>query len=374
MKTIAHILPFPSVGGTEHATLRIAQVVDASRFSSVAFGLPEADSVRSLFVAAGVPCTAYEPAVPSYRDIAGYFRASFRLAREFKRQRVDLVHCADLLAAHHAGLAGRLARVPVLCHVRNRFVESSWRDCSFLWPVDKFVFVSRNTWSQFGCRVSGARGMVVYDGIDSPPAAPDAGDARSVREELGLRSDVPLIGMLARVTPQKDYPTLIKAARRVLDQRPDVRFLVAGDYEAPANRAHYKQVQQTLADYDVSHAFVFTGYREDVPRILNAVDVFVLSTHWEGLPLVILEAMSSAKPVVATAVDGIPEVVEHDKTGLLFPHEDDGQLAAHILAILNDRALAERLAAAGRQLVEARFTMERFAAHMTDVYAQLLHA
>jgi glycosyltransferase involved in cell wall biosynthesis len=349
-------------------------VVDASRFSSVAFGLPEADSVRSLFAAAGVPCTAYEPAVPSYRDIAGYLRASFRLAREFRRQRVDLVHCADLLAAHHAGLAGRLARVPVLCHVRNRFVESSWRDCSFLWPVDKFVFVSRNTRSQFGCRVSGARGMVVYDGIDSAPAASDADDARSVREELGFPPDAPLIGMLARVTPQKDYPTLIKAARRVLDHRPDVHFLVAGDYEAPANRAHYEQVQRTLADYDVSPAFVFTGYREDVPRILNALDVFVLSTHWEGLPLVILEAMSSAKPVVATAVDGIPEVVEHDKTGLLFSHEDDEQLAAHILAILNDRALAERLAAAGRRLVEARFTMERFAANMTDVYAQLLHA
>jgi glycosyltransferase involved in cell wall biosynthesis len=374
VKTIAHILPFPSVGGTEHATLRIAKAVDASRFTSVAFGLPEAEAVKSFFGAAGVPFSVFEPAEPSYRDLVGYLRAARRLAGEFKRRHVDLVHCADLLAAHYAALAGRIAGVPVLCHVRNRFADRTWRECSFLWPVDKFVFVSRNTWSQFACRVANGRGVVVYDGIDSTPFSPAADDARSVREELGFAPDTPIVGMLARVTPQKDYTTLIKAARRVIDQRPDVRFVVAGDHATPANRSHYEQVQRQLAEHDVGRSFVFTGYRGDVQRILNALDVFVLSTHWEGLPLVILEAMSSGKPVVATAVDGIPEIVEHERTGLLVAHENDTQLAAHLLTLLNDQALADRLGAAGRELVRARFTLERFAANMTDVYAQLLNA
>jgi glycosyltransferase involved in cell wall biosynthesis len=374
VKTIAHVLPYPAVGGTEHATLRIAKSVDPSRYASIAFRLPEADQVEALFTDAGVPCTIYEPAVPSYGHARRYLQTSAAMAREFKRHRVDLVHCADLLAAHHAALAGWLARLPVLCHVRNRFEVISWRDRSFLWPVRRFVFVSRNTWQHFGLRVPPARGVVVYDGIDGSPAALDADEAAGVRRELGIAPDSPLIGMVARVAPQKDYTTLAKAAARVLADYPGARFLVVGDNSTDANRDHYTRVRTLLGECGVSDAFVFTGQRRDVPRILGALDVFVLSTHQEGLPLVILEAMSHGKPIVATEVDGIPEMVTHEETGLLFGHEDDRQLAVHILDLLRDRAKAERLGSAGRRLVKTRFSAERFAAGMNEVYSRLLDA
>jgi hypothetical protein len=138
---IGHILPYPSVGGTEHATLRIAKAVDPARFTSIAFCLPEAAPVHALVSECGIPCATYEPPVPSYRHGPAYLRSSIRLARELLRRQVDLVHCADLLAAHQVALAGRLAGLPVLCHVRNRFEDISRRDRSFLWPVHKFVFV-----------------------------------------------------------------------------------------------------------------------------------------------------------------------------------------------------------------------------------------
>ena len=374
MKTIAHVLPYPAVGGTEHATLRIAKSLDPSRYASIAFHLPQADPVEALFTDARVPCTIYEPSEPSYGHARRYLQTSSALARAFKRHKVDLVHCADLLAAHHAALAGWLARVPVLCHVRNRFDVISWRDRSFLWPVRCFVFVSRNTWEHFGFRVPPSRGLVVYDGIDGAPAALDADDAASVRRELGIAPDVPLIGMIARVAPQKDYPTLVRAAARLLADYPGARFLVVGDNSSDANREHYASVRTMLGEYGVSDAFVFTGQRRDVPRILGALDVFVLSTHQEGLPLVILEAMSHGKPIVATEVDGIPEMVTHEETGLLFPHGDDQQLAVQILGLLRDRAKAERLGSAGRHLVRTRFSAERFATSMNEVYSRLLDA
>ena len=372
MKRIAHVLPFPAVGGTEHATLRIARAVDSSRFTSIAWHVPEATAVRALFTGGGVPCTVYHPAVPSYRQAAQYLTAALRIARELKRQRVDLVHCADLLAAHHAGLAGWLARIPVLCHVRNRFDVLSGRDCSFLWPVRRFVFVSRNTWRQFACNVAPSRGLVVYDGIDVSPIAGDTDESDDVRRELGVPGDAPLVGMIARVAPQKDYPTLAKAAARVLAEEPRARFVVVGDHSSEANREHYTLVRTILNECGVGQAFVFTGQRNDVARLLRAFDVFVLSTHWEGLPLVILEAMSEGKPVVATDVDGIPEVVTHGETGLLFPHEDHRQLAAHLLSLLREPAEARRLGQAGQQLVQSRFTTEQFARSMNDVYSRLL--
>jgi glycosyltransferase involved in cell wall biosynthesis len=214
----------------------------------------------------------------------------------------------------------------------------------------------------------------VYDGIDVAADGDAQNDRLDVRREFGIPADAPLVGMLARVAPQKDYPTLARAALRVLREVPGARFMVAGDYDAEANRQHYAVVRKALEDCGVSQSFVFTGQRHDVQRLLSAFDVFVLSTHWEGLPLVILEAMSHGKPVVATAVDGIPEVVEHERTGLLFPHEDDLQLGAHILALLRDPVMAARLGEAGRRLVQTKFTRAHFAASMSDVYARLLEA
>jgi glycosyltransferase involved in cell wall biosynthesis len=373
--TVAHILPFPAVGGTEHATLRIAKAVDSARFRSVAFHLPDAAGVRQFFADAGVPCAAFEPAVPSYRGAAGYLAASWSLARELRRQRVDLVHCADLLAAHGAALAGRMAGVPVICHIRNRFESISRRDCSFLWPVRRFIFVSRSTWTRFGCRVAPSRGVVVYDGIDLPPIARAPGHREAVRSELGIPLDAPLVGMMARVAPQKDYATLARAAARVLRTEPRARFLVAGDYaSAPENREHYEQVRRILSELGVQDAFLFTGQRGDVPRLLDALDVFVLSTHWEGLPLVILEAMAHGNPVVATAVDGIPEIVRDGETGLLFDHEDHEALASRLIDLIQDPARAARLADAGRQLVHSRFTVAKFAEGMNAVYADALGA
>jgi glycosyltransferase involved in cell wall biosynthesis len=100
--------------------------------------------------------------------------------------------------------------------------------------------------------------------------------------------------------------------------------------------------------------------------------VFVLSTHCEGLPLVILEAMARGKPVVATAVDGIPEIVHDAETGLLFPHEDHATLASHIDRLLKDRAWGRRLGEAGRRLVRSAFTSTQFAEGMNAVYESML--
>ncbi len=370
--TIAHILPFPSVGGTEHATLRIAKAVDPRRFASIAFCLREAEPVRKVFTECGVPCTTYDPPVPSYRHGAAYVRSSVTLARELLRRQVDMVHCADLLAAHEVALAGRLAGLPVLCHIRNRFEDISRRDRSFLWPVQKFVFVSRNTWRQFAYAVSPERGTVIYDGIDIPATADDADDRVSVHREFGIPEHAPIIGMMARVAPQKDFGTLARAAARILKSQPNARFLIAGDYASRKNHEHYLRVQADVQACGVAESFIFTGYRDDVPRLINALDVFVLSTHSEGLPLVILEAMARGKPVVATAVDGIPEVVQDAKSGLLFPHEDHETLASHIAGLLKDRAWGRRLGEAGRHLVRSAFSSTQFAESMNAVYESLL--
>jgi len=129
-----------------------------------------------------------------------------------------------------------------------------------------------------------------------------------------------------------------------------------------------------LDERGVTSSFIFTGFREDVARLVAAFDVFVLSTHGEGLPLVILEAMARGVPVAATEVGGIPEVVRHGETGLLHAHGDDAALASHLSSLLSDEAGAAALGEAGRRHVEREFGRERFAREMAGLYRELIGA
>ena len=367
---VAHVMPWAAVGGTEHATLRVARATEPAGFSHVVFCRSDAPEVRDFFASEGFETVTFDPVEPSYRSAHRYARDSYRLAREFRSRRVDLVHCADVAAAFGSGLAGRMARARVLCHVRNRHTEISRRDKSFLRFVNKFVFVSEDTRTRFAYRAGARRGVVVYDGIDASPAG-EPGASHEVRREFGLSDDVKLVGMVARVAPQKDFATLARAAALVLAEQPETRFMVVGDYEE-ANRGHYDDVLRALEQEGVTSRFVFTGFRTDVARLMSGFDVFVLCTHFEGLPLVILEAMARGRPVVATAVDGIPEIVIDGRTGLLHPHGDAETLAARLLSLLEDGALAARFGEAGREFVKMEWSRERFAANMARLYEDVL--
>ncbi|MFL6282797.1 MAG: glycosyltransferase [Pyrinomonadaceae bacterium] len=367
---VAHVMPWAAVGGTEHATLRIARATEGAGFSHVMFCRGDAPEVRDFFASAGCETVTFDPVEPSYRRAHRYVRDSYRLAREFRRRRVDVVHCADVAAAFGAGLAGRMARARVVCHVRNRHTEISRRDQSFLRFVNRFVFVSEDTRVRFAYRAGARRGRVVYDGIDANTSVePEA--STEVRREFGLGREVKLVGMVARVAPQKDFLTLARGATLVLAERSETRFMVVGDYEE-ANRGHYDEVMRALEREGVASRFIFTGFRTDVSRLMSAFDVFVLCTHFEGLPLVILEAMARGRPVVATAVDGIPEIVLEGRTGLLHPHGDAQTLASRLLSLLEDDALAARIGGAGREFVKMEWSRERFAANMARLYGDVL--
>jgi glycosyltransferase involved in cell wall biosynthesis len=370
--TVAHLLPWPGIGGTEHATLRIARAAAERGYRNIAFYREDSPLVGEFFRDAGLETVPYALAELSVRRPLPFTRNTLALRGAFQAHGVDLVHCADIDAALQVAPAGRLAGVPVLCHIRNPWTSMRRREALVLSAVDSFVFVSRDTWSTFAYRVGPARGRVLYDGLDVQ-ALPTPAARAEVRRELGIGEGVPVIGMTARVSAQKDYVTLARAAKRVLDAVPDARFVIVGDHERhDAHREHHVLVQRELARLGVAHAFAFTGFRSDVARVMGAFDVFVLSTHFEGLPLVILEAMAMELPVVATAVNGIPELITSESVGLLAPHEDEEKLADQLLVLLRDPARARRIAAGGRELVERQFSARAFGESIAALYADAL--
>ena len=368
---IAHILPWPSVGGTEAATMRIARAVEGADYTSVAFCLRGATPVRALFEEAGIPVLEYDAAEPSFRHPSRFIASSIALARQLRAADVSLVHAADVLAAYRSSLAAMLAGVPLISHVRGRFPRLSRRDRLFLLPVRRFVFVARETWRVFGHAVPERRGEVLYDGIDVHPEA--GASAAATRVQLGIAASATVIGMVARVAPAKDYPTLIRAAATIVARHPEACFLIVGQHSGVHEyEEHYLEVRRLLEEHALTRHFVFTDHRPDADRLIDAMDVCVLSTHGEGLPLVLLEAMAKAKPVVATAVGGIPELVRHGESGLLVPAADHDALARELLRLLDDPAFARTLGESGRAHVERDFGRASFSARLRALYARVL--
>ena len=369
---IAHVLAWPSVAGTEISTLRIAQALSGPDFQHVTFCTSEATAVESLFHRAGFPTVTYPAADLSYHKPGPFLKASLQLARELRRQRISLVHCSDLMAGFRAAPAARLAGLPVLCHIRNPHPDLSRHDRPLLWPVNRFVFVSRHASQTFGYPVPAGRGSIVYDGIER--SAIDREVARQrLRAQLSIAPDTKLVGMVGRLAAQKDYPTLIKAAARVLSVYPNVRFLVVGDHSSTEDFRHHHQVlAQLAADLKIKPYVIFAGFRADVPHVVSALDISVLATHFEGFGLVLVEAMAQGTPVIGTAVGGVIEIIADQETGLLHRHADDTDLASKILTLLSNDGLARRLAAAGQRFVEETFSMDRFAAGMAALYGGML--
>lgn len=372
---VLHVLPFPGLGGTEIATRRVADAVRPYGVQSAALLLRPTTDQIAYFEEAGVPCFAElrRPEPSLVRQAPAFLRASWVMARICAR--FDLVHCADIQAAYYMGLAGRLAQRPVLCHVRNRQTQIDRRSRVFIGAANHFVFVSKDTRERFPMRLPKPRTSVLYDGVDiAPPTRPADREAaaRAVRAEFGLPPDAVVAAMFARVNPQKDYRTLIRAAALLRDAHPQLRFLIVGDNaRVPLNREHFKAVQAQAREAGVLDRFVFAGFRSDTDRLMLAADICVLCTHFEGLPLVIIEAMAAGLPCVATAVDGVPETLTDGETGLLHAHEDAEGLASALARLIEERELAARIGAAARAEAERRFSRQRFARDVTALYRRL---
>ncbi len=181
-------------------------------------------------------------------------------------------------------------------------------------------------------------------------------------EEYGLPADVQIVGVVARLEHEKGHPTLLEAWPRVMRRVPNARLLVVGEGSRRA------ELEAQAAELGITGSVIFTGRRDDVPAVTAALDVAVLPSYREAQGLTILEAMALSRPVVASAVGGIPEMIEDGRTGLLVPPHDPDALAAAIVRLLTDHPYADMLARGGHDLVHERFCVELMVYAVEEIY------
>jgi glycosyltransferase involved in cell wall biosynthesis len=206
---------------------------------------------------------------------------------------------------------------------------------------------------------------VVPVGIDLEPLLRTRIGPRQARARLGLPPEGPIVGCVGRMVPIKDHATFLEAARIVCEHRPDATFVLAGDGELRERLA--KEARAKLGD-----RVIFLGWVEDLPTLYSAFDVVALTSKLEGTPVALIEASAAARPVVATRVGGVREVVRDGNTGLLVAPGDARAVATSIAGLLDDLAGAAKMGQEGRTWVRDRFAQERLAESLAELYQSLL--
>lgn len=298
-------------------------------------------------------------------------RYTLYLARFMRKHRVELVHTNSLKSDIYGGFAGRLARIPVVWHVRDR-IENDYlpspavrlfRLGSRLVPVC-VVANSQATLATLHLPAKKPQD-VVYSGVTLEDLKMKENDAPPLHSG-------PRIGIVGRLTAWKGQHIFLQAAAKVRAQVPNAKFPIIGK-ALFGEEAYEQELRSLVSSLSLDEAVEFLGFRKDVPDLLTNLDILVhASTTGEPFGQVVVQGMAAGLPVVATNGGGIPEIVLSGKTGLLVPMGDADAMAEAILRLLADPQGAKAMGRAGRLRVEQLFTIEEAARKVESLYETLL--
>jgi glycosyltransferase involved in cell wall biosynthesis len=284
----------------------------------------------------------------------------YQLARLFRNERIDVVHTHNTKPLLYAGPAARLAGVGGVIHTRHGQRHGATRRQNLLFSLaarcaDRMVCVSDDSARRCGDEgVDPDKTTTLYNGIDTTRFAFSGPDSSGPALYVG------------RLSPEKDLPTLLRAAAIVVTKRPSFRLRIAGA------GVSLPELVALSAKLGLPNAVEFVGEVRDIPSLLRGASMFVLSSLTEGVPLTVLEAMACGLPVVATRVGGTGEAVAEGATGLLVDPGRPQQLADALMQVFDDPERARQMGAAGRTRAEALFDVRTMVRRYQSLYADVL--
>lgn len=363
---VVHILSSFGMGGQERVAydLAVSQLRAGWRVTAVSLASPPDGPLADEFRAAGIAVDSVARSLPRVDPIL-----ILRLAHWMRRHDAELVHTHNRMALIYGAPAARLAGARVVHTKHGRNPRGGTRLAAGKLAarfVDAFVAVSPETARVARDRneVDERRLIVIQNGVELGRFHPDPGARERVRRELGIAVEARVVGTVGRVAAEKNQALLVRAMAPLVG--PNVRLIVAGDGPLMA------QLSALVGTLGVARFVHLLGARRDVPEILNALDVFALSSDTEGLPLVVLEAMATGLPVVSTSVGGIPTVLDEGRTGFLVPARDEAALRDRVAALTADPAGCRACGDGARSSAITRYSAVRMQRDYLELYARVL--
>jgi L-malate glycosyltransferase len=363
---VMHVVLSLGPGGTERLVIEITKQLSVSVDSMVCC-LEEPGAWAGELTRRGVP-------VFSLGRSGGFEpRLGYAIAQLSSLHNRDVLHChhyTPFVYGQIGALVHRRVRVVFTEHGRLSDAPPSWKRRLVnpaLGRLPAAIFaVSENLRGHMIAEgLPPSRIRVLHNGIDAG-AVPSPRTRRAARGALGIGDDTPVVGTVSRLDHVKDFGTLIEAFQLLRRSEPAARLVIIGDGPESA------RLERRAAEIGAGDGVLFVGHRDDARDLLAAFDVYANSSLYEGISLTILEAMATGLPVVATRVGGTPEIIDHQRTGLLVPMRSPVELASACASLLASPTSSRSLGQAARRCVETRFSLQRMTAGYLAAYRDAL--
>ena len=378
---VARIIARLNIGGPAQHVVHLTARLPRDRFESVLLcgrETPSEGDMRDLAARWDVRPIAV-PGLGRRLRPTDDLRSLVFLIRFFRRFRPHIVHTHTAKAGAIGRLAARLIGVPVVVHTYHGHVFHGYFSrpmTSLFLAVERFLArstsrlltVSESVKRELERYRIGTPGQILVMplGLDLDPFLGSEGRGGELRRELGVDDALPLVGIVARLVPIKRHEDFIAASALVAARVPGALFLVVGDGERRA------ELEALVRQQRLAERVRFLGWRRDLDRIYAALDIVVLTSANEGLPVSLIEAMAAARPVVATRVGGVPDLVGHGVHGLLGAAADPSATAEGIVSLLADPDRRRAMGQAGRTRVRDAYGVDRLVSDVDHLYAGLI--
>jgi glycosyltransferase involved in cell wall biosynthesis len=359
---VVEVLATGTNGGAQEHLYGLLSRIDRERYDASVVALSTGSGTRKI-ARLGIPVLVI--------DDKDDDRAMEMLAAHLAATCPDIVHNhmyrAEMVGTRAALVAGeRLGRRPYIVttvhssRIRNTEDRATVR--ALTPSMDRLIAVSQSIVHKIADERGGlAPVSLIYNGVDLDRYEHQE-PCCTLREEYGMGPDAQIVGVVARLEPEKGHPTLLEAWPAVLRSCPNAYLLIVGE------GSQREALERRAEDLRIGSRVVFTGRRDDIPAVTAALDVAVLPSYREAQGLTILEAMALTRPVVASNVGGIPEMIQDGVTGLLVPPHDAAALTTAIVRLLSDHPLADMLARAGHDMVHDRFCIQLMVRSIEEIY------
>ena len=354
------------IGGMERVIIDLCRYIDPDRYRFSICCTSVRGPLADLIEAEGVPIIYCE----NQSRVAKYLRG-LELSRVFRKSDIDILHTHHMPAFIDTVIGTRFARVPVLIntdHCKNypdkKHLMVMERMASYF--ADEIVAVSNHTRHEMIHyeKIRPEKVSVIYNGVNIKLTRNEPPEV--LRKEIGLKMDDFVIGTVGRAVDQKGFDLLLRSVPYILKQFPDTKFVIVGGGERE------QDLKRLASELKISGQVIFTSWRRDAVDLIQTFDVFALTSVFEGMPMVLLEAMALSKPIVATSVGGVPEVVQNGYSGSVIDRRDPELLAKALMELIHDQDLAQKMGSHGRIRYEQYFTAEKMASSYEKLYRKYL--
>jgi glycosyltransferase involved in cell wall biosynthesis len=351
-----------AIGGLQQVVVNICRTIDRSRFHVSVLCLRNLGEFVPEVEAMGIPVLF----IPQKENGTDYF-SFIKVVKVLRRQKIDIIHTHNTQPFVDGTIGALFSGVRTIVHTdhardfpdKRRYMFAEWFVSRFAYKV---IGVSDHTSQNLMKyeRISPRKVLTITNGIDGSRFQITV-DKEKKRKELGVDGLGPVMGLGVRLTEQKGISYLLRAMPQVLKALPDVTLVIAG--KGPLQDS----LRQEASSLGIDRHVIFAGPRLDIPELLKLFDLYVLPSLWEGLPMVLLEAMAAGCPVLATGVGGVPTVIRHGESGSLVEPKNPQALSKEIVRLLSDSQLRKRYAENGLKTFREKFSAEV----MTRQYEQL---